>query len=84
MLTIISGTNRPGSNTRKVAAAYSASLTEKGVENQVFSLSQLPDNFIVSDLYGQRSPAFQALLDRYIIPAEKLVIIVPEYNGSFS
>lgn len=83
MLTIISGTNRPNSNTRKIATAYSTALSQLNIENQLFSLDQLPDDFIVSDFYGKRSPAFQGMLDQFILPAEKLVMVVPEYNGSY-
>lgn len=83
MLTIISGTNRPGSNTHKVATAYSTALSQLNIENQVFSLQQLPPDFIVSDFYGKRSPAFQAIMEQYIQPAGKLVMVVPEYNGSY-
>jgi chromate reductase len=35
------------------------------------------------DLYGKHSEKFQQLLEEFIIPAEKFVFIVPEYNGSF-
>lgn len=83
MLTIISGTNRPNSNTRKIATAYSTALSQLNIENQLFSLDQLPDDFIVSDFYGKRSTAFQGMLEQFILPAEKLVMVVPEYNGSY-
>jgi len=82
MLTIISGTNRPGSSTLKLAGYYQKKLIEKGVEAELLSLENLPDNLLKTDLYGKRSEAFkpvQALID----VSEKFIFIIPEYNGSF-
>lgn len=83
MITIISGTNRPGSTTRLIAGYYSELLTELGHENRLYSLEDLPREFAFTDLYGKRSAAFQEQLDTYIIPAERFVAILPEYNGTF-
>ena len=58
MVTIISGTNRPGSNTLKVAKYYQKVLSEKGLQANIFSLEQLPETLISSDLYGKGSPEF--------------------------
>lgn len=83
MITIISATNRPNSNSLKIAKNYMQLMEKQGVESKLFSLESLPPDFIVSDLYGKRSENFQQLLDEYIVPAKKFVFIVPEYNGSF-
>lgn len=79
---IISATNRPGSSTLKVAKYYQKTLRQKGVDAGLLSLSDLPDNLIKSDLYGQRSPEFQAIQD-IINKTDKFIFIIPEYNGSF-
>lgn len=83
MITIISATNRPNSNTLKIAKNYAQLMEKQGVESKIFSLERLPKDFIATDLYNSRSENFQQLLDEYIVPAKKLVFIVPEYNGSF-
>ena len=83
MITIISATNRPQSNTLKIAQNYAQLIEKQGVETKLFSLEQLPADFIITDLYNKRSENFQQLLNEFIIPAEKFVFIVPEYNGSF-
>lgn len=83
MITIISATNRPQSNTLKIAQNYAQLIEKQGVESKLFSLEQLPSDFITTDLYNKRSENFQQLLNEFIIPAEKFVFIVPEYNGSF-
>lgn len=82
MITIISGTNRPGSSTLKLAKYYQKKLHEKGVEAGLLSLSQLPANLIESDLYGKRSDGFQQIQD-VITATQKFLFIIPEYNGSF-
>lgn len=82
MVTIISGTNRPNSNTLKVANYYQRTLIAKGLESNVFSLEDLPDNLIASDLYGNRSEAFLSIQE-IITNTSKFLFIIPEYNGSF-
>lgn len=82
MVTIISGTNRPQSNTLKVAQYYQKTLALKGLESTVFNLEDLPDNLIASDLYGKRSPEFEAIQET-VTKTTKFLFIIPEYNGSF-
>ena len=82
MITIISGTNRPHSNTLKLAKYYQKSLLERGQQTKLFSLEDLPDNLIKTDLYGKRSPDFQPIQD-LVTTTEKFLFIIPEYNGSF-
>jgi chromate reductase len=74
MITIISGTNRQGSNTGKVAAQYLQLLKDKGVEAKFVSLEGLD--------VSERNPAIQKLEKDILIPADKFIFISPEYNGS--
>jgi len=82
MVTIISGTNRPSSNTLKVAKYYQKTLKLKGLETNLFNLEDLPDSLISSDLYGKHSPEFEAIQEM-ITRTTKFLFIIPEYNGSF-
>lgn len=82
MITIISGTNRPGSNTLKVAKYYQKTLNLKGLTSTLFSLEDLPADLISSDLYGKRSESFQPIQE-LISNSSKFLFIIPEYNGSF-
>ena len=82
MVTVISSTNRPGSSTLKLAQYYQNKLQEKGVEAGLLSLAQLPPNLIQTDLYGQRSAAFEPI-QAIITQTNKFIFIIPEYNGSF-
>ena len=74
MITIISGTNRHGSNTGKVATQYLQLLRNKGIEPSYLSLEGLD--------VSQRNPAIQTLETAVLIPTDKFIFIAPEYNGS--
>ena len=82
MITIISGTNRPQSNTLKVAIYYQKTLMEKGLDTALFSLEDLPGSLIASDLYGKRSNEFESI-QQMVSQTTKFLFIIPEYNGSF-
>lgn len=82
MTIIVSGTNRPNSNTAKIAEYYQKVLAAKGLQSEVLYLTDLPDNLLKTDLFGQRSEAFQPIQDK-ITKADKFIFVVPEYNGSF-
>lgn len=57
-------------------------LSERGEVVNYFSLEQLPEDFPKGDLYGNRTPAFQKVMDEHFKPATKFVLVVPEYNAS--
>lgn len=82
MITIISATNRPGSNTHKVASYYQKILRQKGAEVNLLSLTELPATLIATDLYGKRSEAFKELLKNVNL-SDKFLFVIPEYNGSY-
>ena len=82
MVTIISGTNRLGSNTLKVATYYQKQLLQKGLETTLLNLQTLPENIITTDLYGKRSEAFTKI-QQLVTQTTKFLFVIPEYNGSF-
>ena len=82
MTTIISGTNRTGSNTLKLSKYYQKQLSLKGHSSEILSLTDLPDTLISTDLYGKRSEAFKLIQDK-VTSSSKFIFIIPEYNGSF-
>ncbi|MBD1430647.1 MULTISPECIES: NADPH-dependent FMN reductase [Sphingobacterium] len=79
---IISGTNRLGSNSLKVANYYKAELNRKSEQWEIFSLEDLPHDILFTDLYGKRSEAFSAIQAK-VSAAQKFIFIIPEYNGSY-
>ena len=84
MITIVAGTNRKNSVSRQVADYYKGILASKGVEVNVVDLAELPGDFIGTALYENngKNAAFNALREE-VQGSEKLVFVVPEYNGSF-
>ncbi|MEM7298182.1 MAG: NAD(P)H-dependent oxidoreductase [Bacteroidota bacterium] len=85
MITIIIGTNRANSNSRKVALHYEEILKSHDVETTLIDLATLPADFMTSALYENlgTNPEFNPIMD-HMKQAQKFVFIVPEYNGSFS
>jgi NAD(P)H-dependent FMN reductase len=81
MISILSGTNRPGSNTRKVTAHVLAIYKSLGVETQLLDLAELPPEIFSATAYAQKPAAFSRFTDA-ILAADGLVIVTPEYNGS--
>jgi NAD(P)H-dependent FMN reductase len=75
MYTIISGTNRPGSHSEKVAIEYQRILKNKNINATLFSLKGL--NVL------QRSPEYVKVESGILIPTQKFIFIIPEYNGSY-
>jgi chromate reductase len=71
---IISGTNRKDSNTIKVANHYQEALAASNIPSEIISLEEL-------DL-SERTSLFVQLEQEVLIPAEKIIIIAPEYNAS--
>lgn len=82
MITIIACTNRHLSNTLKLANYYFNSLSKRGILTEIISLTELPETFISSDLYGKRSKEFMPIQEK-IMASSKFLFVVPEYNGSF-
>ena len=80
MIIIISGTNRPGSNTRKVAAHVEKSYATLGVPAQVLDLALLPPEVYLPAAYETSPAAFKPFIDM-MLAADGLVVVTPEYNG---
>jgi len=80
MILIISGTNRPGSNTRNVAAHVEAGYKALGVKTQLLDLAELPPEIFLPSSYAKKPAAFKKFTDA-VLASEGLVVITPEYNG---
>ncbi|HEY5895746.1 MAG TPA: NAD(P)H-dependent oxidoreductase [Chthoniobacterales bacterium] len=81
-MVILSGTNRSGSLTRRVAEAAEAKLVELGVKPVFLDLQDLPAEIFTSGAYLEKPGSF-APFQKIIIEADGLLIVTPEYNGSF-
>ena len=83
MYTIISGTNRPGSITRKFSEVYEEMLRATGAEVNYFHLEKLPEAIFHCDVYEKvKHPDIQAIQDLFA-HTDKYIFIFPEYNGSY-
>jgi NAD(P)H-dependent FMN reductase len=80
MIIIISGTNRPGSNTRKVASRIEASYETLGVKTQLLDLAMLPPEIISPTSYAEKPSGLKPFTDS-ILASNGLVVVTPEYNG---
>lgn len=83
MITIISTTNRPDSYTLRIANAYSELLNSAGIETKVLAFDKVMANIIENNSFDGVDDDFEKLVAEYIVPSEKLVVVSPEYNGSF-
>lgn len=86
MITIISGTDRKDGLTHILANHYFQTIQTRTTEKVLlYSLEDLPADVFGSSMYQKETltPAFQDIEDTYLIPADKLIFVIPEYNGSF-
>jgi NAD(P)H-dependent FMN reductase len=81
MIALIVGTNRPGSNTRKVAVHVEEFYRELKVPLHVLDLAQLPPEIFSPTSYAEKPKSFAPFADA-ILQAHGLHIVTPEYNGS--
>ena len=75
-ITVIAGTNRPGSRTLQIARQYIRLLQDYPVTAHLLSLEGLDLN--------RRTAELEQIENTVIIPVQKFIFILPEYNGSFS
>jgi chromate reductase len=79
-IVLISGTNRPGNNTRKIVAELETIYRGLGEETQVLDLVDLPPEIFSPASYAQKPDSFQPFSDA-ILGSCGVHIVTPEYNG---
>jgi len=82
MIAVIAGTNRPGSNTLKIALAARNILLDCGEEVQLLDLADLPTSLMEGTSYAVK-PADYSWFQGAMLAAKGIFTVVPEYNGSF-
>ncbi|MBB4078375.1 NAD(P)H-dependent FMN reductase [Lewinella aquimaris] len=85
MITVISGTNRPDSRTLLFATHFAEALREMGQEVQLLDMQELHHGYFAGEMYDPLANDEQLVewQRRYIEPASKFAVFVPEYNGSY-
>ena len=79
-ITIVSGTNRKGSNTLKIAKQVRGMYQKLGAEVELLDLCQLPAEIFTPEAYETKPAAFGVFSDT-VLRCDGLVLITPEYNG---
>lgn len=80
-ITVLSGTNRPNSNTRKVATLVREIYQALGVEVLDLDLQTLPPAIFSPDSYAEKPAGFKPMVEK-VLKCNGLVVVTPEYNGS--
>jgi chromate reductase len=81
---VISGTNRPGSNTRIVANHVFSRMKDMTKDKVEFcSLEDLPIEAFHTGMYDEDhiSPVLSDFQDKYFAGEHKWILVSPEYNG---
>lgn len=81
MITVIVGTNRPGSNTRKVALQIEEFYRALKTPLHILDLANLPAEMFSPASYAEKPKSFQPFADA-ILRSSGLHVVTPEYNGS--
>lgn len=82
-ITIISGTNRPQSNTEIISRFCFEELLKTNHKVNFLSLMDIPHDIAFSETFGKRSNEFEKIINDYFVESNKFLILSPEYNGSF-
>ncbi len=87
MITIISATNRPDSRTEFVSRNLFEMIGKHTDEKvNLIKLSEVDPAFVHNKMYEAefQHPELTKLQDEQIVPADKWIMVSPEYNGSYS
>ena len=83
MITVISGYNRRENNSLKLARHAAALYGKLGEAVTLLDLHQLPQESLHPAGYGDKPERLQADFIAPVLASEGLVLVVPEYNGSY-
>ncbi len=79
---VISGSNRAGNNSIKIARIVAAAHESAGAEVELLDLRELPQDLLTPEAYNEKPAEFDRFRDA-VLGSKGLAIVVPEYNGSF-
>jgi NAD(P)H-dependent FMN reductase len=81
MITVISGTNRPNSNTIKIANLAVEGLRQEGEDVELLDLAELPMEIFDGASYGEKPASFGPFQDS-VLSSDGILTVIPEYNGA--
>ena len=82
MIVVISGSNREGNLSSKVAATLRRFVEAEGEEVFPIDLREMPDGLYTPQAYRAKPAAFNRYQEA-ILATDGILTVVPEYNGSF-
>jgi len=82
MISLLIGTNRPDSNTARVARHVAELYAALGEPLNLIDLGQFPADAFAPGSYASKPPAVAAAADA-LLQSRGLIVVTPEYNGSF-
>src|SRR5690242_6773226 len=80
MMTLLIGTNRPDSNTRKVSRHVEEVYADLKVPLRILDLAQLPQEIFSPSSYAEKPKSFQPFADS-VLQSSGVHVVSPEYNG---
>lgn len=83
MIAIISGTNRENNNSIHIAREVAANFHEMGEAVELLDLGELPPEAFSPGIFREKPAALKEAFTDKVLASDGLVIVVPEYNGSF-
>lgn len=83
MISIIACTDRTDSYSRRLANIMAQKLEAAGRTNQLLDLSEIRPAILAEGSYGDSGVEIEKLDKQFIQDADKLLFVVPEYNGSY-
>lgn len=84
MITVLSCTNREHNLTRILAEFYHRSLISSGAEAKFLDFRNIPERMMFDNpVFNGNGVEMQGIAQEFIIPSDKIVFIIPEYNGSY-
>ena len=79
---IISGTNRPGSNSLKISKLMQNIYKELGETTEIIDLQEFKLGDLDGTQYSNNKPVWLEEANKKIKNSDGLLFVVPEYNGS--
>lgn len=83
MISVISGSIREGNNSSKLARHIVGLYEKLGEEVKLLDLQKLPSSAFEPAAYGEKEGELKSEFIDPVLESDGLVILVPEYNGSY-
>jgi chromate reductase, NAD(P)H dehydrogenase (quinone) len=83
MITVINGTNRLDNNSLIVSKTMLSIFEKLDVKTNFVNLQDVYKHDFIKEVYGDNPLPFAEYLSEHIYASDKLVFVIPEYNGSF-